>query len=73
MQATGVARIQRRARAGRGGLRTNSVWINGKVVMPAGFPETQAAVERLGYQVLPVDTFEFRKLDGGVSCLSLRF
>ena len=51
----------------------NSVWINGKVVMPAGFPETQAAVERLGYQVLPVDTFEFRKLDGGVSCLSLRF
>jgi len=51
----------------------NSIWINGKVVMPAGFPRTQAAIAELGYKVLPVDTSEFRKLDGGVSCLSLRF
>jgi dimethylargininase len=51
----------------------NSIWINNNVVMPAGFPRTQAAIEKLGYRVLPVDTSEFRKLDGGVSCLSLRF
>jgi len=41
--------------------------------MPAGFPRTRVAVERLGYDVLTADTYEFRKLDGGVSCLSLRF
>jgi len=30
-------------------------------------------VESLGYPVLLVDTSEFRKIDGGLSCLSLRF
>ena len=33
----------------------------------------KAAVEGLGYPVLTVDTSEFRKIDGGLSCLSLRF
>ena len=50
----------------------NSIWVNGRVIMPAGFPKTQRAIEKKGYQVLPVDVSEFRKLDGGVSCLSLR-
>ena len=27
----------------------------------------------LGYQVIEVDTSEYRKIDGGVSCMSLRF
>jgi dimethylargininase len=51
----------------------NSVWINGCVLVPAGFPRTIKAIERLGYEVVPVDVSEFRKLDGGLSCLSLRF
>lgn len=51
----------------------NSVWINGKVLVPAGFEKTRRAIERLGYEVLAVDVSEFRKLDGGLSCLSLRF
>jgi dimethylargininase len=51
----------------------NSVWVNGRVVMPDGCPRTRSAVEALGYEVLAVDTSEYRKLDGGVSCLSLRF
>lgn len=51
----------------------NSVWINGKVLVPAGFPKTRALVESAGYEVLPVDVSEFRKIDGGLSCLSLRF
>lgn len=51
----------------------NCVWMNGTVVIPAGYPKTQALVAELGYAVLPVDTSEFRKIDGGLSCLSLRF
>lgn len=51
----------------------NSVWINGTVLVPAGNPQTQDAIERAGYQTIAIDTSEFRKLDGGLSCLSLRF
>lgn len=51
----------------------NSVWINGRVLVPAGFPKTRALIESAGYEAVPVDVSEFRKLDGGLSCLSLRF
>ena len=30
-------------------------------------------VEEAGYEVILCDTSEFRKLDGGLSCMSLRF
>jgi len=50
----------------------NSLWINGRVLVPAGFPMTKKAIERSGYETVPVDVAEFRKLDGGLSCLSLR-
>jgi dimethylargininase len=51
----------------------NSLFINGTVLVPAGFPKTRHKIESAGYPVLPVDVSEFRKLDGGLSCLSLRF
>jgi dimethylargininase len=52
----------------------NSIRINDAVVMPAGYPVTRdRIVDRMGCRVIEVDTSEFRKLDGGVSCLSLRF
>lgn len=51
----------------------NCIWVNDKVVIPAGFPNTQSMIERAGFQVLTVDVSEFQKLDGGLSCLSLRF
>jgi dimethylargininase len=51
----------------------NCIWVNGTVIMPAGFEKTKSAVENAGYGVLTVDVSEFRKLDGGVSCMSLRF
>ncbi|TYB30626.1 MAG: N(G),N(G)-dimethylarginine dimethylaminohydrolase [Candidatus Mcinerneyibacterium aminivorans] len=51
----------------------NSIWVNNKVIMPGGYPETKKLVEDAGYEVLTVDVSEFRKLDGGVSCLSIRF
>lgn len=51
----------------------NSLWINGKVLIPEGFPETRYKIERAGFETIVLDVSEFRKLDGGLSCLSLRF
>lgn len=51
----------------------NCIWVNNVVLVPIGFPRTKAAIETLGYKTLEVDVSEFRKLDGGLSCLSLRF
>lgn len=52
----------------------NSIWINEYVIVPFGYPKTKKAIEDLGiYKVITCDTSEFRKLDGGLSCLSIRF
>lgn len=51
----------------------NSLWINGKVLIPAGYAVVSEAVRTLGYEVIELEMSEFRKLDGGLSCLSLRF
>jgi dimethylargininase len=51
----------------------NSVWVNGTVLVPEGFPKTSKLIASAGYKVREVDVSEFQKLDGGLSCLSLRF
>jgi len=51
----------------------NSVWINGTVLVPKGFASTSELIEKAGYKVREVDVSEYQKLDGGLSCLSLRF
>jgi len=51
----------------------NSLWINGKVFVPKGFAHTKKKIEKAGYQTIEIDVSEFQKLDGGLSCLSLRF
>lgn len=51
----------------------NCIWVNDFVIMPAGFPKTKNLIDSLNYRVLEVDLSEFQKLDGGASCLSLRF
>ena len=51
----------------------NSLWVNSTVLVPAGFPRTLAKIKQAGYHTLILDVSEFRKLDGGLSCLSLRF
>ncbi|MFT4939080.1 MAG: dimethylargininase [Paraglaciecola sp.] len=51
----------------------NSVWINGTVLVAKGFPKALAAIQALGYATREVAMSEFQKLDGGLSCLSLRF
>lgn len=51
----------------------NCIWVNDTVIVPDGYPAVLKAVQDLGYKTLIVDTSEYRKLDGGLSCLSLRF
>ena len=51
----------------------NSLWINGRVLVPAGNPVTKGRIEAAGYEVIELEMSEFRKLDGGLSCLSLRW
>lgn len=51
----------------------NSLWVNSTVLVPSGFPRTLAKIKKTGYRTLILDVSEFRKLDGGLSCLSLRF
>jgi len=51
----------------------NSLRVNDYVITPKGFPETKTSIEKLGYKVIELELSEFQKLDGGLSCLSLRF
>ncbi len=43
------------------------------VLMPAGFPETQALLEREGFAVRTVDVSELQKAEAGVTCMSILF
>lgn len=51
----------------------NSLWVNSTVLVPEGFPKTLARIREAGYKTITLDVSEFQKLDGGLSCLSLRF
>jgi len=51
----------------------NCIWVNDYVLIPAGYPSAKETIESAGYSTIEVDVSEFRKLDGGLSCLSLRF
>ena len=51
----------------------NCVRVNGAVLVAVGYPLLTAALEARGCRVVPLDMSEFRKMDGGLSCLSLRF
>ena len=51
----------------------NTIRFNDLVLMPAGFPATASRLRDLGYDVREIGNTECAKLDGGMSCLSLRF
>lgn len=51
----------------------NSIRFNQFVVSPAGFPRTAEMLRQNGYDVVEISNTECAKLDGGMSCLSLRF
>ena len=51
----------------------NCLWINNTVLTAAGFSKTKELIAHKGYRIVILDMSEFRKIDGGLSCLSLRF
>ncbi len=51
----------------------NCVSVNDYVLIAAGYPRLSSALSNLGYQTIPLEMSEFQKMDGGLSCLSLRF
>jgi dimethylargininase len=51
----------------------NCVSINGYVLVAAGHPAWEGKLRQLGYKTVALDMSEFQKMDGGLSCLSLRF
>jgi dimethylargininase len=51
----------------------NCVRVNDRVLVAAGFPRLTAELSARGFQPLVLEMSEFQKMDGGLSCLSLRF
>jgi dimethylargininase len=51
----------------------NCIAVNGRVLLASGFPVLKEKLDQLGYHTIDLEVSEFRKMDGGLSCLSLRF
>ncbi len=51
----------------------NCVQVNDRVLDAKGFPKLTGELVERGFNPLPLDMSEFQKMDGGLSCLSLRF
>ena len=51
----------------------NCLCVNDSVFVAAGFPLLRQKLQQLGYETVELEMSEFEKMDGGLSCLSLRF
>ena len=51
----------------------NLIRVNDVVLVAKGYPRTAALLRSKGYRVEAVSIGEAAKLDGGLSCMSLRF
>ena len=51
----------------------NCVRVNERVLLAAGYPLLTTELKARGFHPLELDMSEFQKMDGGLSCLSLRF
>lgn len=51
----------------------NLIRVNDVVLLRTGFPKTEDILTSHGYDVRTLDTSEAAKVDGGLSCMSLRF
>lgn len=50
----------------------NAVPVNDSLLIAAGFPRLASVLASLGYRIRALEMSEFAKMDGGLSCLSLR-
>jgi dimethylargininase len=51
----------------------NCLKVNDRVLIAAGFPVFEQRVKDSGFRTVALEMSEFQKMDGGLSCLSLRF
>ena len=51
----------------------NTLLLNGTLLTPAGFPKARQKLDETGLPVVELEVTEARKMDGGISCMSLRF
>lgn len=51
----------------------NTLFINDNLIMPSGFHKTRQKLEKLNLPIYELEMSEARKMDGGLTCLSLRF
>lgn len=49
----------------------NGLAVGARVILPAGYPRTAAAVRGRGFEVLSVPMSQFAAADGGITCLAL--
>ncbi len=51
----------------------NCLRVNDFLLIPKGFPRSKDQILKLGYNIIEIEMSEFRKMDGGLTCLSLLF
>lgn len=51
----------------------NTLFINDHLLVPRGYPNTLKKLEALAFDLIELDTSEVRKMDGGLTCMSIRF
>lgn len=51
----------------------NAIRVNGVIIITEGYPVTAAKLEQAGYDVVVLDTSQAALVDGGLSCMSLRY
>ncbi len=51
----------------------NTLFLNDHLIMPKGFPDTKRKLEKLQCPIVELNVSEVRKMDGGLTCLSIRF
>ena len=59
--------------SGKESYGANCVRVNDRVLVAKGFPKLAGQLIARGFNPLVLDMSEFQKMDGGLSCLSLRF
>jgi dimethylargininase len=51
----------------------NTLRVNEGLLTPKGYPRTLGQIVRLGLKVIELEVSEVQKMDGGLTCMSLRF
>jgi dimethylargininase len=51
----------------------NTLWINHHLIIPQGYPRTHALLTAAGKSIIELPTRQIHRMDGGLTCLSIRF